>query len=90
MHRALLVQELLRNILSYVESPASALALALTTHSLCDAALERVWSHSTAWDLAMTILEEFRRIQRTTDKGRLLVRAFHHASGELLLISSRL
>lgn len=63
MNRALLVQEIIRAVLIWVDSPATALAFALSAHAFCELGLEAVWEVANEWDLAMAFPEQFREIR---------------------------
>lgn len=73
MHRSLLVQEIVRAIMSWVESPGDALAFALSSRTLAEAGLEAVWRHGDTWKLAMTMPEAYRHITVTESGPRLVV-----------------
>ena len=62
MHHVLLAQEVVCAVLSWVDSPETALALASSSRVLAVAGLEAVWRHGDAWKLAMTIPEHYRYI----------------------------
>lgn len=62
MHHALLLQEVVRAVLSRVDSPATALAFALSSRMYAEVGLEAVWRYGDAWKLAMTIPERYREI----------------------------
>lgn len=73
MHRALLLQEIVRAIMNWIESPRTALAFALSSSVLAEAGLEAVWRHGSTWKLAMAMPESHRRIFVTDDGARIVV-----------------
>ena len=86
MHRALLVQEIVRDIMSSVDSPGTALAFALSSRMLVEAGLEALWRHGGAWELAMTMPERFYKIETIKNGGHLLVGISWFSSKQCRLI----
>lgn len=75
MHLALHLDEVLREIVGWLASPAAQLALALACQSLCNMVLQVLWMHGDAWALAMTMPEQYRRVM-SGSQGKLVVGAF--------------
>ena len=73
MHHALLVQELVRAIMRWVDSPGTSLAFALSSRMLAEAGLEAVWRYGDAWELAMVMPKQFYNMEKMKNGGRLLV-----------------
>ena len=73
MHRSLLVQEIVRAIMNWVDSPGTALAVVLSSRALAAIALEAVWRHGNAWNLAMTMPKLYRHIITTKNGSRHVV-----------------
>lgn len=87
MHPALLVQEVARAALSWVDSPATALAFALSSRVLAEAGLEAVWRNGDAWKLAMTIPELYRHVVVTDNGLKHVVSALRVHGGVVAEIS---
>lgn len=85
MHRALLIAEVQREVLSWVDEAKSALALALTARAFLEAGLDFTWRHGTVYDLALTMPPKYRSAV-LIQKGIMIVSALSIAVGSQLIL----
>ncbi|KAF6747853.1 hypothetical protein DFP72DRAFT_854048 [Ephemerocybe angulata] len=68
MHPCLQVQEVVRNVCSYLDKK-SCLAFGLTCQAVIDPALDEIWENLNSWDFLLSLPEDVRKISRKSCKN---------------------